>query len=207
MNNYSDCGDMRSLSATRRKNVRPGHLARGFCGVHWMLSFSLFAAVICGCQLVNNPFRDELAKEPPVSTASADAVRTRQVSDQITVRGFESMERVSADGTVIHWPTWFEEPYEENGSNDGKIAWTGEDYWHMVYWRARFLVELVVWPISAVVEPPWRVMASDGNLARRCCGELHDVERWDGKACCGASRTTASTVQPESESGGNDAGR
>jgi hypothetical protein len=207
MNDHPGCGDMKRLAAKRSEKVRLGSPARGVCYAHGISAFALFAAVVSGCQLANNPFRDDLSKDAPVSTASADSVRARQVSDQITVRGFESMERNSADGSVIHWPTWFEDPYEENGSNDGKFAWTGEDYWHMVYWRARFLVELVVWPISAIVEPPWRVMASDGNLARRCCGELHDVERRDGKDCCGTSRTAVSAERADRESGGDDAGR
>lgn len=138
---------------------------------------SLIALGLTGCALVNNPFRDDLAHEPPPTTGSVEGVRMSGAAEQITTRGFEVSHRHPEDGAVLHWPTWFEDPYEENGSEDGKFAWTAVDYWQMVYWRGRFLVEAAIWPVSAIAEPPWAVMASDGHLHKRSCGELHDVER------------------------------
>ncbi len=155
-----------------RDDARDEYLARAVIRSFAMMAIGLAS---CGCQLVVHPFRDELAGLPQVTTASVEVVRASPSAEVKNVRGSEEAIRFPEDGSVAHWPTWFEDPYEENGSEDGKFAWTVEDYWQMLYWRGRFLVELAFWPISAVVEPPWRVMESDGILEKRCCRELHDA--------------------------------
>jgi hypothetical protein len=81
------------------------------------------------------------------------------------------------DGTVTHGPLFFEDGFEDQGSEDGQFAWTGEDYLQMFYWRGRFLVNALCFPVSAVVTPPWVVMASDGEPSRRIAGLNHDAAR------------------------------
>ena len=76
--------------------------------------------------------------------------------------------RCAVDGSVPHTPLYFEDPSEESGSEDGHYMWTGEDYLWIASWRARFLANLVAWPVSAVVTPPGSTMVSDGQLS--CCG-------------------------------------
>lgn len=136
--------------------------ARAFalCG----LGLSLFT----GCSQLVNPFCDEYAHRPPVTTPSVDAVMAADVPASIQDRHGVPKFRSAVDGSVMHGPLYFEDPSEESGSEDGHFAWTGEDYVWIAAWRARFLVNLVAWPVSAMVTPPGTTMVSDGRLS--CCG-------------------------------------
>jgi len=78
-------------------------------------------------------------------------------------------------GDVVHWPLWFEDPFEDKGSEDGKFAWTAEDYLAMPYSFARLLLNTMGWPISAIVTPPGAPMVSDGVLSRQALGKDHDA--------------------------------
>jgi len=134
-------------------------------------------ALIPGCHLAVHPFTDEFAGRPAVTTASVEGVRAAAKSDLVLTRTSPSREIAPEDGTVSHGPLYFEDPYEESGSEDGHFAWTAEDYWQWVYWRGRFLLNAVAFPVSAVVTPPWTVMVSDGNLNDRAWGEKLDAGR------------------------------
>ncbi len=130
-----------------------------------------------GCQLAVNPFADEFHNQPRVTTPSVDGVLAAGKSAPQMTRPLTPAERCPQDGTVPHTPLYFEDPYEENGSEDGQFAWTSEDYWHIFYWRGRFLVNALLFPVKAVITPPGSVMASDGQLGRRAFGELHDAQK------------------------------
>ncbi len=131
-----------------------------------------------GCQLMVRPFHDEFVVHPVSSTtASVDGIRAADTHPVIRERGHAQTLRRSEDGTVTHGPLYFEDPYEGTGSDDGQFAWTGEDYFQIPYWRARFLLNAIAFPVSAVVTPPWTVMESDGRLSRRAWGEDHDAQR------------------------------
>jgi hypothetical protein len=136
------------------------------------------ALLLTGCQLMVNPFTDELASQRAVSTASSEGARAAQVNPTVLRRPYESTVIRPQDGTVTHGPLYFEDPFEDEGSEDGRFAWTGEDYLQVFYWRGRFLLNGVLLPLSAVVAPPWCIMASDGELNRRAFGEKHDARRW-----------------------------
>lgn len=132
------------------------------------LPSTLLLVMVSGCSQMVDPFRDEYAHCPPVTTPSVDAVRAADVPPSIQDRhGVEKLRR-AADGSVCHGPLYFEDPSEEGGSDDGHFAWTGEDYVWIASWRARFLGNLIAWPVSAVVTPPGMTMVSDGR--RSCCG-------------------------------------
>jgi hypothetical protein len=131
-----------------------------------------------GCSLLVNPFTDELAGQGPVTTPSADVVRAAPVETAITQRPYAEVQVNAHDGTVTHGPLYFEDPFEDTGSEDGRFAWTGTDYLHAwLLGPGRFAVNAVAFPISAVVDPPWVVMASDGQPSRSVAGMKHDAER------------------------------
>lgn len=139
--------------------------------------FAAFPLLFCGCKLGQKPFTDELADQRSVTTPSVDAVRAASVQPSAFETHGEAKTLPMTDGSVTHGPLYFEDPYEDTGSNDGKFAWSGEDYLWMFYWRGRYLVNAVAFPVSAVVSPPWTVMVSDGSPSPRAFGEQHDAVR------------------------------
>ena len=142
----------------------------------WCLIVAL-SAPGCSRQLAVRPFQDEFAVHPTVTTtASAEGVHAANLTAAIRVRRHAMREIRPHDGSVTHAPLYFEDPFEEQGSDDGKFAWTGEDYLQMWYWRGRFLVNAVFAPLSLAVTPPWMVMVSDGKPSRTVFGSLHDAE-------------------------------
>jgi len=125
------------------------------------------------------PFHDEFVVHPTVATtASAEGVHAAKATPVLRQRDHAQKEISPNDGAVTHGPLYFEDPFEDKGSEDGKFAWTGEDYLQWWYWRGRFLLNAVALPVSAVVTPPWVVMVSDGRLSRQALGYDHDAERW-----------------------------
>lgn len=156
------------------------------------LHSSVFAFLsCCGCTLLVHPFRDELANEPPVTTASVETVQNSKATRSVQQRDWPAEELYAQNGAVQHHPLYFEDPYEDKGSDDGKFAWTYEDYVQLFYWRGRFLLNTILFPVSVAVTPPWTVMESDGVLSRQALRWDHDAER----AKCAEPCPTAS-VEP-----------
>jgi hypothetical protein len=124
-----------------------------------------------------NPFHDELAGPQAMTTPSVEGARAATTAPSLRQRGYAPVEIHAETGAVTHGPLYFEDPYEEKGSEDGQFAWTGEDYFQTAYGRGRFLVNVLLFPISAIVTPPWTVMESDGHLRRQALGMDHDVQR------------------------------
>lgn len=149
---------------------------RGLAGT-WLVTVGTLMCVSPGCHMVVNPFHDEMASVAAVTTASSRGVREAGVSPR-EIKPLGEVKAVPAvDGTVTHGPLYFEGPLEDKGSEDGKFAWTSEDFVHPVWWRGRFLVNVALFPISVLVTPPWAVMASDGELSHRALGTDRDAER------------------------------
>ena len=136
-------------------------------------------ALLAGCGPMVNPFRDEYANRPPVTTPSVEAVMSVKVAPDVQDRQGVEKHRSAEDGSVTHGPLYFEDPTEERGSEDGQFAWTGEDYLWIASWRGRFIANLIALPVSAVVNPPWQVMVSDGQLSG--CGRGRE---FDAEPCC-----------------------
>jgi len=132
---------------------------------------------LMGCQLTQNPFADELVGQQRVSTPSVDAARAAAVQTAAAEAHGQTKSLPMIDGSVTHGPLYFEDPFEDTGSDDGKFAWTGEDYLWMFSWRGRYLVNAVAFPVSCAVTPPWTVMVSDGNPSPRAFHEQHDAVR------------------------------
>lgn len=165
------------MSSNTEMNNRVNHRApRAACPP--VLSVVLFAAFAGGCQLMVNPFKDELAGQRVMTTASVEGARAATVTPTVRQRDYTPFELHAEPDGVTHGPLYFEDRFEDKGSEDGRFAWTGEDYWQLFYWRGRFLLNTVFFPVSAVVTPPWTVMESDGRLSRQELGYDHDAERW-----------------------------
>jgi hypothetical protein len=86
----------------------------------------------------------------------------------------------TADGTVLHRPLYFEDWAEECGSDDDQFAWTGEDFLYILEGPVWFMANAVAFPVEAVINPPWCVMASDCVPGCRRCWLRHDAARWCG---------------------------
>ncbi len=142
------------------------------------LVFALAVSLAPGCSMMSGPFRDDLVNAPPVTTPSADGIRAAKVSRVAPQRRFQTTAATPVECAVTHAPLYFEDPSEVLGSDDGKFAWTGEDYWSFFVWRGRFLANLVLFPINFVDTPIWTNMTSDGVLAPRGpFGESLDAAR------------------------------
>jgi len=124
------------------------------------------AAPIGGCHNGESPFTDDLAGRPPVTTPSADAARAASVEPTLTQRPHAHTEVRSHSGVVTHGPLYFEDPYSNPPDEDDAFEWSGEDYAYMAYGPARFLVNTVFFPVSAVVTPPWALVESDGQSTK-----------------------------------------
>ncbi len=127
-----------------------------------VVASAVITTLTVGCQHMVNPFTDELAFAPVVTTPSVDAVRAAHVEPRAPHRPHASVEVPVSSGVVTHSPLYFEDPFETTGCDDGQFAWTGEDYLYFVYGPSRFLVSIGLFPVSAAVTPPWLEMTDDG---------------------------------------------
>jgi len=125
-----------------------------------------------------DPFKDELAGQQAITTASVEGVREANTTPTVRQRDYTPVELLAEPDGVTHGPLYFEDTFEGKSSEDDTFAWTGEDYWQLFYWRGKFLLDILFFPVNAVVTPPWTVMESDGRLSRRVLGCDLDSERW-----------------------------
>lgn len=153
----------------------------------WMACF-LFGGVaaLSGCGAIHNNFRET----GPATTEDWDSptgldIATRIQPAELRGRGWKEIAFVGERGTVIHGPTYFEDPFVDKGagrqdSGAGKhphnkyyIGW--EDGVALVYSPARFALNLAGFPVSIVVTPPWTPMESDGEISKQILGRDHDA--------------------------------
>lgn len=130
---------------------------------------------VLGCSGATNPFVDDTPSSEQATTASEEKVRAAQATPVVRRRDWKQSRLGYASGDVEHWPLWFEDPFEDKGSEDGKQALTGEDYVAFPYSFARLLLNTMGLPVSAVVTPPSTPMVSDGRLSRQALGKDHDA--------------------------------
>ena len=161
-------------------NKRPGMIALSKAG-SGLLGVGI-AVVASGCHLMVNPYIDELAMQPLVTTPSAQQAQAASVAPVATHRDYEPVELTAKDGSVTHGPLYFEDPFEDRGSEDGRFAWSGEEYMYFIHGPACYLLKGGLFPISAVVTPPWVTMVSDGRVSQRTWRMDHDAQRWECEA-------------------------
>jgi hypothetical protein len=152
--------------------------------------------VFCGCAHVNDPWRDS-------SVAINDDMRTPSSEDYSKGNRAEfrteyqrpcgTSQVAYHNGSVTHWPLWFEDPFEDRGNTDvpmrnpdqqrdmpdNQFAVNWVDYFHIAYGPAREFVNIIGWPVSAVVTPPGTLMESDGRIGKGLLGYDHDAKRSD----------------------------
>jgi len=149
------------------------------------LSTALLICLTSGCAHTPNQFRES---GPSVnaewdSPTGAD-VRERFQPAAPRDRGWDTVSVSAESGAVVHWPLYFEDPFEDKGHgrtdtssphNVYHVGW--EDYIAMVYCPTRAVLNGALLPISAVVTPACLPMESDGRLSRQILGYDHDATR------------------------------
>ncbi len=171
-----------------------GGILRGFAGVA-----VLVAGAAAGCSEAGpgvNCFKDDGIPENLWTTPSAEAIAAAKPEPLVRQRGWEpSQARLEPEGSP-HFPLWWEDPFEDKGSLDGRYAWTYEDYIALPYSNARWLLNTMLWPASAIVTPPGTTMISDGVLSRQLLGYDHDAVPGKSWAVSGDPAGVTATTQP-----------
>jgi len=147
-----------------------------------------------GCAHLNDPFRDSgAAINGDMTTPSAEGFSARTQKSSALRRSSEPAVVFYSNGAVTHWPLWFEDPFEDRGNTDvtmrdpakerdlpdNVFAWNWVDYFDLAYSPARYMVNLVAFPASAIVLPPGALMESDGRISRSWQGYAFDEQRSD----------------------------
>ncbi len=148
-------------------------LARALTLVVYSLVITTGLAV--GCRTTGDTLAERPSPYQGVTTPSVDAVRAATVEPTVPYRDYEVTQMRAKDGSVTHGPLYFEDPFEEKGGEAGTFAWSGLDYGAWFYGLGRFSVNTVMFPVSAVMTPPWQLMTSDGHASPGAWGEDHDA--------------------------------
>lgn len=155
-----------------------------------ILILSTYLGALSGCAHLNDPWKDssEVINEE-MTTASTEGYQGRTQYVTKTRRDWPQETVYHENGSVTHWPLWFEDPFEDKGNDttvegerdpiDNRFALNWADYLHMGYGPGRMFLNIVGWPISAVVTPPGTLLESDGRLDKGLMGYDHDAKRSD----------------------------
>ncbi len=157
----------------RLNTFRKNSLAVG-CGLLPAIAMCLSA----GCHEFPNTFTDDLPGTDTITTASMHRAQMSTAESVRWPREFEEYHIGAQSGVVAHAPLWMEDPYEMNGSNDGRFKTRGEDYVYFWYGTGRFFVNLVLMPFSMVFDHVGDVQCSDGveQQSRRRWLPAYDAE-------------------------------
>lgn len=158
-----------------------------------LTAIALSGLFLGACAQVNDPWKDSsVAINEDMHTPSADAYTKggpAEISETRRVWPASSVE--AHNGAVTHWPLWFEDPFEDRGNTDvamkcpdlerdlpdNVFAVNWVDYFDIAYGPARQVLNIVGWPVSAVVTPPGTLMESDGHISRGLWGYDFDSRR------------------------------
>ena len=165
-----------------------------------LLTATVMVGLLTGCASQTiNVFADASAlPDGAMSTASSEAIAAADKEPHIIRRDWEQMTVRTESGTVTHWPIWMENAAAERGSSDGKVAVTWEDLNATVYCPLRFCANLLLVPVSAIVDPPGTVMASDGLPGKRLIWQRLDAKRSDAPGPATFVPVAARASQPPS---------
>ena len=173
---------MPSRACTTRSTHLIPSASRKICASA-LLFACLFATL--ACNQVNNPWKDSgAAVNADMTTANAEVYKKNGAKDvSPPQRNWQESRFTYATGETTHWPTWFSDPFNDKGNGetadgdteviDTQFAWNWADYLHMGYGPGRWLLNIGAFPVSAVVDWPGKVMASDGRLSPSLIGR-HD---------------------------------
>ena len=150
----------------------------------------LFAAIfplgLFGCAHGENHWREDgPSKMSDWRTPTEIDIRENHQASAPRARGWDASHVAAVDGTVTHWPLYMEDPFVDKGSgnnpfepfetgvNEYRVGW--EDLLAIPYGHARYTLNYLLMPLSAIVTPPWTVMESDGFISRQALGYDHDA--------------------------------
>lgn len=119
-----------------------------------------------------NPWRDDSITPTAWTTPSEQGILAAGHEPALRHREVPASNLTLASGSVPHYPLWFEDPFEDKGDEDGQFAWSWVDYLAMPYSYARSHLNMIGWPASAVIQPAWMSMVSDGQVGP---GPDHDA--------------------------------
>ncbi|GIK15147.1 MAG: hypothetical protein BroJett003_01110 [Planctomycetota bacterium] len=124
------------------------------------------AAGVCvaGCRNVyEDPFVDPVSQRGAVTTASVTRISEQPGVREQRHRDHAPLKTAAPVTHVDHGPLYFEDPFEHRGSDDGRFAWTWEDYFAFAYGDGRWLVNNMFIPLSLVVDPFWTAAYTRGD--------------------------------------------
>jgi hypothetical protein len=146
-------------------------------------SLALLLAISTGCQIVPNYYRETgPATEMDWWTPTAKQICQKYDPAPLRSRGWPATSRQPLSGAVYHEPLYLEDPFVTKGHgrtddthprNVYRLGW--EDWLAMPYGLSRFTANWLLFPVSAVVTPPWTVMESDGWVSEQFGGWDHDA--------------------------------
>lgn len=133
-----------------------------------------------GCQSTHGrSFTTGLQSACEVTTPSAEAVNAIEAAPSMEPSAGGAQKNVAGPEQVVtHFPLYFEDPSEVRQEESSEVAWSGRDHAYILVGPFRFLVNLGLAPVSMVLEPPWREMASDGEASRYTLIWRCDAERY-----------------------------
>jgi len=161
---------------------------RNFCAA---VGFVLLSSL--ACSQANNPWKDSSAVVDSQMTTSNAEIYEQSAKSDLTLRRREgsTAQFTYATGETTHWPEWFSDPFNDKGNDetqpddrevvDTKFAVNSVDYLHIAYGPARLLLNIAGFPVSAIVDYPGKLMASDARLSPQTFGKVdHDYRHVKG---------------------------
>lgn len=140
--------------------------------VAWLAAVSTLAV---GCANIPDLFSQESPSyERALTTPTSVDVRANFMPANQRHRTWDTATVAAQPTDVVHGPLYFQDPIASQGATYAN-RWGWEDYAAAAYSPARFALNLVAFPVSAVVQPPWMPMVSDGVLSRQALGYDHDA--------------------------------
>ena len=122
------------------------------------------SALIAGCTDARDWWSEEPLGDEYQSVAAKDLYETREPAPP-RERDNETIEASAESGAIQHWPLWFEDPFVDSGhgrTGDNKYYTGWEDYVALPYGYSRHTLNWLMFPLSAIVTPPWSIMESNG---------------------------------------------
>ena len=143
------------------------------------------AVMFIGCNKAHQGDGAETVVDEALSDRLAPAVVTEQpVASEKTCR--EWPQRSSDYDTVsLEHPTvYFEDPFETCGSDDGRFGlWDKDSLISTLVSPVAFVGHVIMWPVSAVMAPPWendvsrsREGFADGYALPSCASQMTAVD-------------------------------
>ena len=139
-----------------------------------------------GCHQYPDMFIDDMPDSSMFTTTSAQYARRVPTTPEPRQRDFDPVRAEAEDGDVAHGPLWMEDSFEMAGSDDEQYAVTLEDAaYFFPLGPGRFVADILLLPVSILMDPSWTIMCSDG--VERRSRESGSPQPYDAERCSGAT--------------------